>query len=97
MRAKLSLLLIFLTMTLSSNSQSQLMSMSDVLALPVDPPALKSSYGADPLQFGELRLPEGEGPHPVVMILHGGCWLNAYDLHLMDPMATSLTRIPPTW
>ena len=34
----------------------------------------KISYGPDPLQFGELYLPAGDGPFPVVTFLHGGCW-----------------------
>ncbi|MFT5114749.1 MAG: acetyl esterase/lipase [Kiritimatiellia bacterium] len=34
----------------------------------------KISYGPDPLQYGELSLPSGEGPFPVVTLLHGGCW-----------------------
>lgn len=35
-------------------------------------------YGKDALQFGELRLPKGEGPFPVVIVVHGGCWLNSF-------------------
>jgi acetyl esterase/lipase len=38
------------------------------------------AYGDDPLQFGELRLPEGEGPFPVVVFMHGGCWMSEYDI-----------------
>jgi acetyl esterase/lipase len=34
----------------------------------------KISYGLDPLQYGELYLPAGDGPFPVVTFLHGGCW-----------------------
>jgi len=74
------------------SSYAQLMRPADLTALPVDPPDRRIAYGADSLQYGELRLPAGEGPYPVVVIIHGGCWLNAYDLHLMDPMATALTR-----
>ena len=36
----------------------------------------RSTYGADPLQFGELRLPKSKGPYAVVMMVHGGCWLD---------------------
>lgn len=38
------------------------------------------AYGGEPLQFGELRLPEGEGPFPVIVLIHGGCWLSEYDI-----------------
>ena len=37
-------------------------------------------YGSDPLQFGDLRLPTGKGPHPLVINIHGGFWRAAYDL-----------------
>ncbi len=32
------------------------------------------AYGTDPSQFGELWLPSGPGPYPVVVMIHGGCW-----------------------
>lgn len=32
------------------------------------------SYGADPNQVAELWAPDGPGPHPVVVLIHGGCW-----------------------
>jgi acetyl esterase/lipase len=49
-------------------------------------------YGADPLQFGELRLPEGEGPHPLVIVIHGGFWRARYDLEYIAPVCEALTR-----
>jgi acetyl esterase/lipase len=63
----------------------------DVLALPASEPDGRHLYGLAEQQFGDLRLPEGEGPFPVVVIIHGGCWLSAYGLDLMDGMATELT------
>lgn len=73
--------------------QSKLMRVSEVLALPVAPVDAVISYGPDSLQFGELRLPTTRNaPYPVVVIIHGGCWLAAYDLHLMDAMATTLAQ-----
>ncbi|WBH15869.1 alpha/beta hydrolase [Sphingomonas radiodurans] len=37
------------------------------------------SYGADPLQVADLRIPSGRGPFPVAIVIHGGCWRNDYD------------------
>lgn len=36
-------------------------------------------YGPAPSQIAELFLPKGKGPHPVVVLLHGGCFLKAYE------------------
>src|SRR5438105_916246 len=46
------------------------------------PPAAPARipYGPDPFQFGDLRLPADPGPHPVVVVIHGGFWRAAYDL-----------------
>ncbi len=53
---------------------------------------IRLPYGSDPSQFGELRVPSGPGPHPVVVILHGGCWLDLFGLDLMDTMSEDLTN-----
>ncbi len=47
-------------------------------ALPARPADHRISYGGQASQFGELRLPRGEGPHPVVVLVHGGCWMERY-------------------
>ncbi|MFI4965328.1 MAG: alpha/beta hydrolase [Caulobacterales bacterium] len=36
-------------------------------------------YGPAPSQVAELFLPKAKGPHPVVVLLHGGCFLKAYE------------------
>lgn len=51
-----------------------------VLDTPPPPPDARIPYGPDPLQFGELRLPAGPGPHPLTIALHGGFWRAKYDL-----------------
>ena len=50
------------------------------------------SYGTDPLQFGELRLPKGDGPHPVMMLIHGSCWLADYDIAHIRKLAHAFTQ-----
>ena len=51
------------------------------------------TYGSDPLQFGELRLPKSKGPHSVAMLVHGGCW--ADHLPRLDPRATAYDLVRP--
>lgn len=57
-----------------------LLSAGEVMAMEAPAPSLRIAYGADPLQFGHLRLPSGDGPFPVIVFVHGGCWLSAYDI-----------------
>ncbi len=44
---------------------------TDLAELAKAPAGVKHAYGDDPLQFGELTLPDGPGPHPVVIFVHG--------------------------
>jgi hypothetical protein len=52
----------------------------DILSLAPPPGDERVPYGSDTHQFGDLRLPKGNGPHPVVMNIHDGFWRNEYDL-----------------
>lgn len=65
-------------------------SFSDVLLLPAGEPDLVSTYGPSPQQFGELWLPKIEGPLPLVVMMHGGCWQGAYDIEHIRPASTAL-------
>jgi acetyl esterase/lipase len=50
------------------------------------------AYGSGSWHFGDLRLPPGPGPHPVVVVVHGGSWRAQYDLEFMGHAAAALTR-----
>ena len=54
---------------------AQTLSFRDILQRPPVKSDARIAYGNDPLQFGDLWLPAGNGPHPVVVLVHGGCWL----------------------
>lgn len=49
------------------------------------------SYGEDSNQFGDLRLPDGDGPHPVAAIVHGGCFRSFATLQTLDRFSDALT------
>ena len=57
---------------------AQRMRPADVDKLPSSAPALTEAYGKEPTQVGDLRLPAGPGPHPVVIVIHGGCWWKGF-------------------
>lgn len=74
-------------------SQAQSRGPADLAKAPVPPGAIRIAYGSDPLQFGELRVPAGKGPHPVAVVVHGGCWVS--QLGKMDPRAVAIDNMRP--
>ena len=50
-------------------------------------PTATVSYGPHAEQVAELWLPEGAGPHPGVVLVHGGCWREGYRRDLEHRMA----------
>lgn len=66
-------------------------SFSELLERPRESADHRLAYGAGELEYGELWLPEGEGPHPVVVMIHGGCWLaDLPGTQLQDYLAADL-------
>ncbi len=65
---------------------------------PPPPADARIPYGPDPSQFGDLRLPAGAGPHPVVVVIHGGFWRARYDLEHAGHVCAALTAMgTATW
>jgi len=69
-----------------------LLTSDDLASFESPEPDHRIPYGDDPLQFGELRLPEGPGPHPVAILVHGGCWLSEYDITHLRSLAAAVTE-----
>ncbi len=53
---------------------------------------LRLKYGPEPLQFGDLYLPNSPDPHPIVILIHGGYWRARYGLDLMNGLAEDLAQ-----
>ncbi|MBL8174600.1 MAG: alpha/beta hydrolase [Bryobacterales bacterium] len=64
----------------------------DILTLPAPAYDERIAYGPDANQFADLRLPQGAGLHPVVVVIHGGYWRAAYGLEYAGHMSAALTR-----
>jgi acetyl esterase/lipase len=64
----------------------------EILDMPAPPADARLHYGPDPLQFGDLRLPHGAGPYPIVIVLHGGFWRARYTLEYTGHLCTALAR-----
>ena len=68
-----------------------IMNSSALASFPNPPADHVISYGEDRLQFAELRLPPGQGPFPVMLLIHGGCWLAEYDIAHIRKLAAAFT------
>ncbi len=49
-------------------------------------------YGSDRAQRADLYLPRGVGPHPVMVLVHGGSWQQRYGRVVMRGLAGDLRR-----
>ena len=65
----------------------------DILTDPPPPAAeVRLVYGSEPKEFGDLRLPGGEGPWPLAIVLHGGAWKAMYNLIHTGHMCVALAE-----
>ena len=69
----------------------RVMRSGDLAALPQPPADHVIAYGAAPQQVAELRVPKGPGPHPVAIVIHGGCWETPWALDHVRGLAAALT------
>jgi acetyl esterase/lipase len=64
----------------------------DILSRQPPPPDLRLTYGSDPNQFIDLRLPASKTkPHPLAINIHGGFWRAKYNLDHAGHLCAALT------
>jgi acetyl esterase/lipase len=71
-------LLPLLCATLALNAVAAPMKLADYLALTGPAPSATYAYGRAPSQYAELFVPNGSGPFPVAVLVHGGCWTKEF-------------------
>jgi acetyl esterase/lipase len=72
-------LLTTLTLTLlPALASAAPMKLADYMALNGPAPTSRVAYGSAPSQYAELFLPQGAGPFPVAVLVHGGCWTEQF-------------------
>ncbi len=55
------------------------MTLDEYMALRGPEPEAQLAYGTAPQQFVQVFEPAGGGPFPVVVLVHGGCFLSKYE------------------
>ena len=77
----------------SAAQSPKLMDWPDLLSRPMPKASEKIAYGPGAQQFGELWLPTTPGRHPVVLMVHGGCWrASIANLSIMNYAAEDLRQ-----
>lgn len=75
---------------MTATGKTGLLTVEDYDRLPTVPAQHRLSYGGDPVQFGDLYLPSSGGPHPVVVMVHGGCWQQRWGLEALGRLCRAL-------
>jgi len=79
--------------TRAPRPQAELMKWPDLLERPRPEPDSTISYGGSATQVVDLWLPKGRGPHPTVLMVHGGCWQTEIaDRRIMNWIADDLRK-----
>lgn len=58
----------------AQSPSGDIMVWNDLLSRPRPEASARIAYGPGDLQFSEAWLPADSGPHPTVLMIHGGCW-----------------------
>jgi acetyl esterase/lipase len=78
---------------LASAAPAPLMKWPDLLERARPEPTATIDYGDKGMQRVDLWLPAGKGPHPTVLMVHGGCWqTDIADRRIMNWIAEDLRK-----
>jgi acetyl esterase/lipase len=74
-------------------SPAPTMTWFDLLDRPRPAPTQTIQFGPRPMDTADLWLPDGTGPFPLVIMIHGGCWQKSVaDRSLMNYAADAMRR-----
>jgi acetyl esterase/lipase len=77
----------------SAQAPAELMRWPNLLERERPAPSASIRYGEDQMQVVDLWLPAGGGPHPTVLMVHGGCWQTEIaDRRIMNWIADDLRK-----
>lgn len=68
----------FLLASFALGTVAEHIDLQQYMAISGPKPQTVFRYGLAPSQTAELFRPEGPGPFPVAILIHGGCWLSKY-------------------
>lgn len=85
-------LFILLSTELALSAETELtnVSFSDVLAVPYREADITHNYGENQFQFGQLWLPATTPARASLVLIHGGCWLNQFDITYSHGLSSAL-------
>jgi acetyl esterase/lipase len=64
----------------------------EILEVEPDPADHRIKWGDEAEQFGDLRVPQGSGPFPVIINIHGGYWRAQYNLKHAGHLCTAFKQ-----
>ena len=83
--------LLLAALAVTGQDRPRVMRASELSGLPQPPADHTIAYGEAKQQVAELRLPKRKGPHPVVIVIHGGCWQTPWAMDHVRSLAQALT------
>ena len=79
--------------SVAAEAPPPLLTWAELTSRPLPTATRRVTYGPDPLQFADLWLPAGAGPHPLAVVIHGGCWqTDVAQAKLMNYLAEDLRQ-----